>query len=95
MFRIERIKKHEGKVYYWELIDRLKPTQLGFFSAKLYVEANCVRFGYRYLNQTYYDGSMASGTISSSYNTPDKDWTYPAPNTPSEAVLNAVCNHTR
>ncbi|MDC0400395.1 hypothetical protein OAN59_11935 [Alphaproteobacteria bacterium] len=87
----ERIRKHDGKVYYWELIDLLKPHASGVISAKLYTEVECGRFGYRWLKFTLYKGPMASGKIYSSLNTPQKDWNYPPPNTGTEVVLEAVC----
>jgi hypothetical protein len=90
---LERIKKHSGKVYYWELGDYLKPTETGTMSNKAYVEAECGRFRYRFLSQTYYKGPMASGKINVSSNTPEKDWYYPPPNSSSEDILKAACNH--
>jgi hypothetical protein len=90
---LERIKKHSGKVYYWQLGDFLKPTETGVFSSKIYNEAECGRFRNRILNSTLYKGSMASGEVFHSNNTPEKNWTYPSPNSMNEATLKAVCNH--
>lgn len=89
----ERIKKRDGKVYYWELGNLLKPTKNGMKSGRIYVEAECGRFRYRWLNTMFYNGPMASGKISSSSNTPKKDWNYPPPNSSAEDKLKAVCNH--
>jgi len=89
----ERIKKHDGKVYFWELGDYLKPTKNGVISAKIYIEAECGRFRFRWLNQTYYKGPMASGTIIGSINIPQKDWNYPPPDSVAESKLKTVCNH--
>ena len=89
----ERIKKHDGKVYYWILNDYLKPTKYGAISSKIYTEAECGRFRVRLLNVTFYKGPLASGTINSSDNTPAKDWGYPKHDSSSEDILKAVCNH--
>ena len=89
----ERIKKHDGKTYFWQLSDLLKPVRNGSISGKSYVEAECGRFRYRWLNQTYYKGPMATGEVNSSYNLPDKNWNYPPPNSVAETKLKAVCNH--
>ena len=56
----ERIKKHDGKVYFWRLNDYLKPTKYGDISVKIYDEAECGRFRYRSLSATFYKGPMAS-----------------------------------
>lgn len=89
----ERIKKHDGKVYYWRLLDYLKPTIDGDISSKTYFEAECGRFRFRYLNATFYTGPMGEGTVSTSVNTPEKDWRYPSPNSVDESILKAVCNY--
>ena len=36
----DRIRKHEGYVYFWELIDYLKPTKFGDLSNKNYLGIN-------------------------------------------------------
>ena len=89
----ERIKKHDGKVYHWSLADLLKPSPAGIFSSKIYNEAECGRFRFRWLSQKYYKGPMGSGTIGSSINTPKKDWRYPPPDSVAESKLKTVCNH--
>ena len=90
---LERIKKHNGKVYFWELADYLKPDKHGVISAKTYVEAECGHFRFRWLNASFYKGPMGSLPLVLSNNTPEIDWKYPPPNTADEAVLKAVCNH--
>ena len=90
---LERIKKHSGRVYYWQLEDYLKPAKTGTMSNKIYFEAECGRFRHRYLNLAFYKGPMASGEVLHSSNIPDKEWTYPSPNSVDETVLKAVCNH--
>jgi hypothetical protein len=89
----ERIKKHDGKVYFWRLADYLKPTKTGSFSSKVYVEAECGRFRLRYLNATFYKGPKGEGTVSTSINIPEKDWHYPPPDSVAEALLKVACNH--
>jgi hypothetical protein len=89
----ERIKKHNGRVYYWYLHDRLKPTSEGTMSSKIYSEVECGRLRDRFLNQFYYNGPMASGEIIHSDSISEKDWDYPSPDSVSEFILKAVCNH--
>jgi len=90
---LDRIRKHDGKVYFWHLLDYSKPTKTGVLSSKVYLEAECGRFRFRILNDTYYNGPMASGTVNSSNYTPDENWIYPPPNSPFEDVLKTACNH--
>jgi hypothetical protein len=89
----ERIKKHSGKIYYWGLIDYLKPQTNGVMSARIYSEAECEPFRFRSLNNAFYRASMGLGTIAHINNTPNKDWIYSPPNSISETLLSAVCNH--
>jgi len=89
----ERIKTHSGKIYYWELVDSVKPTKTGVISHKSYHETECGRFRFRYLNFTNYKGPMGSGEVLYSDNTPEKDWRYPPPDSMFEGVLKAVCNY--
>ena len=86
----ERIRKHDGYVYYWYLTDYLKPTKDGVFSAKVYYQGDCKRFRYKYLSASIYKEPMAEG-IGDTGTTPD-EWKYPPPNSSVEAVLKSVCD---
>ena len=46
----ERIRKHGGYVYWWDLTDRLK-TKQGFLSGKVYSQGDCKLF--RYITLSY------------------------------------------
>ena len=91
--KFDSIRKKDGMVYYWFLTNFYKPQKTGFNSAQIYIEAECDRFRFRFLNWVTFKGPMASGKISSSRNSPDKDWRYPNPNSVYEFTLNVVCNH--
>ena len=41
---LERIRKHDGKVYFWELGDYSKPKDYGAHSYKVYNETECGRY---------------------------------------------------
>ena len=90
---LERIRKHDGKVYFWRLSNYSKPGYNGTMSSEIYIEAECGRFRLRWLNQTYYNGPMRSGKTLYSTNTPQKEWIYLPPNSAREDILKAVCNH--
>ena len=88
----ERVRKHKGLVYYWQLSDYLKPTQYGTFSAKSYREADCVRFRLKYLSFVHHKQPMGRDTGDS--NSPkDPEWVYPPPDSVMEITLKSVCNH--
>ena len=88
----ERIRKHDGYVYYWILFDYLKPTKNGTFSGKAYIEGDCKLFRTKWLNDQYYKGQMGKGDSNGGSNVPDKEWSYPHPNGVNEFVLKQVCS---
>ena len=86
----ERIRKVDGYVYIWELIDYLKPDKYGDLSVKLYIQGDCKLFRYKNLSFSYHKEPMGGGT--GDVNTQKQDWTYPPPNSVSETLLKSVCS---
>ena len=86
----ERIKKHDGYVYYWYLIDYLKPT-FGDLSAKTYNQGDCKTFRYKWLSMSFHREPMGGGTGKDEK--PDKEWRYPPPDTVIETILKSVCQY--
>ena len=89
----DRIRKHDGYVYYWGLSDYLKPTKYGHLSTKLYNQGDCKLFRVKALSDFSYTNSMGNGTPSASNNKEDIEWRYPSPNSALETILNSVCSH--
>ena len=87
----DRIRKHGGYVYFWELDDYLKPTDSGTLSGKIYKQGDCKLFRYKILSDSYYKEPMGGGTSHKSSNRPDKEWRYLPPNSSIEVVLKSVC----
>ena len=58
----ERIRKHDGYVYWWVLTDLLKPTKSGTFSYKAYSQGDCKLFRFKDLSFYFYKGPMGKGT---------------------------------
>ena len=81
----EKIKKNNGYVYWWQLIDK----EYGDPSIKLYIQADCKKFRVKVMSVYSYKGPMGQGGVSSS--NPPKNWAYPRPNTPGENSLEDVC----
>jgi len=90
---LDSIRKYDGRVHYWSLRNFHKPQKTGFTSAQIYIEAECGRFRFRFLNVVTFEGPFASGKVLLANDIPDKNWTYPNPNSSDESMLKAVCNH--
>ena len=86
----ERIRKHGGYVYYWMLSDYLKPDETEILSGKVYHQGDCELFRFKGLSWSFHKEPMGGGTGEID-NEPDKDWTYPPPDSVIETVLKAVC----
>ena len=90
----DRIRKHDGYVYFWDLTDYLKPTKYGDLSGKTYNQGDCKLFQYKVLSFSFHKERMGLGTGERSKPTSKfKDWRYPAPNSVDEKILEKVCNH--
>ena len=89
----DRIRKHDGYVYFWELGDYLKPTKYGDLSAKIYSQVDCKAFRYSELSGAFYTNPMGNGTPSKSGSSQGTEWDYPPPNSVKEEILNLVCSH--
>ena len=92
----ESIKKRGGYVYYWVLVDLLKPTEYGILSGKGYVQGDCKKFRYKWLSGTFHKGPMGGGTGEVS-EPPErhKGWKYPPPDSVIEEILKSVCQYAR
>jgi hypothetical protein len=87
----ERIRKHDGYVYWWELLDYLKPTSTGRLSGKTYNQGDCKLFRLKILSYSFHNEPMGGGTGDTG-NVPDEGWDYPSPDSSVEEVLQSVCN---
>ena len=86
----ERIRKHGGYVYWWDLLDRLKPTETGVLSSKVYNQGDCKVFRFKNLSYSFHKEPMGGGTgdVQEPVN---KSWKYPSPNSAMEFALKKVC----
>ena len=57
----ERIRKHDGFVYYWVLKDYFKPNRYGHLSAKMYTQGDCKSFRYKFLGVSLHIEQMGGG----------------------------------
>ena len=88
----ERIRKHGGYVYYWNLSDYLKPLELGYLSTKTYNQGDCKLFRFKVLSFSFHNEPMGGGSPSETVDKPDKNWRHPSPNSSHEGVLKRVCS---
>ena len=88
----ERIRKHNGYVYYWELSDYPKPNKYGDLSYKSYNQGDCELFRYKVLRDSSHTKPMGQGNTSYYSDKPDENWRYPAPQSSNEYILKQVCS---
>jgi hypothetical protein len=90
----DRIRKHGGYVYWWDLTDHLKPTDYGDLSGKIYKQGDCKLFRFKALSFSHHNQPMGQGTGDS--NSPkNPEWIYPPPNSTFEVVLKSVCAYAK
>ena len=87
----ERIRKHDGYVYWWELQDYLTPTVDGDMSAASYKQGDCESFKYKALSYLFYKLPMGK-EHGDSVNPKVQDWKYPPPTSTAEIILKLVCS---
>ena len=83
----ERIQKHDGFVYYWELVDLLKPFN-GVLSYKIYHQGDCKLLRHKILSFSYHKEPMGGGTGKTS-NVKTPEWESDPIN---EVLLKQVCS---
>ena len=89
----DRIRKHGGYVYWWDLIDYLKPNEYGTLSSKNYRQGDCKLFRFKGLSSSFHNEPMGEGTAPPF--TPPEKWYYPSPNSSIEEILKIVCAYAK
>jgi hypothetical protein len=89
----ERIRKHDGYVYYWFLADYLRPTEQGHLSGSGYNQGDCEIFRVKILSYIFHNQPMGRdvGETSSPEN---PEWIYARPGSTNESILQTVCGFT-
>ena len=86
----ERIRSHDGYIYYWILIDLFAPNE-ETLSMKSYKQGDCKLFRFKYLSISTFKEPMGNGT-SKTVTINDNHWQDPPPDTTWEDALNRVCS---
>ena len=91
---IEKIQENDNFIYFWQLIDYLKPDEYGDLSARIFIEANCKNFSFRWLYLAYHKEAMGAdqARVVQASKVVSK-WQSPYSETTSKAVLEYVCNY--
>ena len=89
----DSIEKKGKYTFYFELHDFGKKDEYGDMSAVNYKQVDCLKLGYKYLEDTYYSGPMASGNINAFYDEPDEEWTWFPKGTYGYEILKRVCSY--
>ncbi len=88
----ERIRKHDGFVYWWTLGD-FPRVMNGGLSAKLYNQGDCKLFRFKNLSTTYHAQSMGRGTGEViKPKGENANWKNPSPNSVGETILKLLCS---
>jgi hypothetical protein len=91
----ERIREHEGYVYFWTLIDLSTRMEQGVTSLIAYWQGDCKLFRLKDLSETWYNGRMGRGDTITTLTKENKPWAYPPPKSVNEIILTNVCRFTR
>ena len=91
---INSIKERDGYVYWWEMVDYLKPRESGYMSDKSYGYVNCSSMGYEYLQLTFYKHSMGSGE-SRTITPTSSGWHYAPSDSVGGKMLDFVCKYLK
>ena len=86
----DRIRKSGKYIYFWMLIDYIKPSKFGDLSGVSYTELDCSIFRFKRLKLQFYNESMGEGKMTTD-EIPDKEWWYPKPDSYNEYMFNKIC----
>ena len=89
----ERIRKHGGYVYYWDLLDYVTPTETGRLSSSSYNQGDCEIFRIRTLSHISHNQPMGRD-VGETYTPKNPEWVYPRRGSVDEGILQRVCRFT-
>ena len=84
------IKKHQGYVYFWELIDNYSTNKYKLSSSIAYHKVDCNLYRSKILKESFYTGRMGRGKLIGETNK-EKEWDYPQPDTIHYGTLEKIC----
>jgi len=87
----DSIRKHNGFVYWWDMGNRLEPSDTGTFSIEYYAKGDCGMFRQKTLSYIFYKQPMGKGENSSLND--EQPWDYPSPGSIGQIILDYVCDY--
>ena len=89
---MENLNESNGYIYFWQLINYYEQDEYGDMSAKIYVQAECNVFKFKWLKVSYHKMLMGKDYVKP--DNPSKlvsGWQFPSIGSTSYAVLDHVC----
>ena len=88
---LSSIKRVGNNVFFFRLMDYIKPNEQGDLSSKIYFEVNCLDLSFRYIKDFYYKQPMGNGE----YTIYDKigEWENNTKGSIGEGVRKFACNY--
>ena len=87
----DRIRKANGNIYYWQLVNRFEPSSNGARSYLVHVKVDCELLRTMTLSFAWYRMQDNIGDAAGRQ-APEPEWKYAAPYTNAETNSLAVCN---
>ena len=87
---LETLRKIDGYVYYWNLVDFDMPDEFGNMSAVTYAQGDCGITRAKILTAVSYKKPMGE-EADDTYTEPNPEWEYMTPYTVGEFLLNTSC----
>jgi hypothetical protein len=86
----DKIRTQNGFVYFWTLLDLLKPDPDGDLSYKNYKQGDCKLFRFKSLSFSFHKEPMGDGAGETG-SPENPEWNYPSPNSGDKMTLKLVC----
>ena len=85
----ERMREHNGFVYFWMLVDYPEPLSGRYLSSQVIHQGDCNLMRLKILSVSHHPGPMAEGvgTVSGQ----NFDWVYATPGSTNEEALKWAC----
>jgi hypothetical protein len=87
---INTIKENDGSIYWWFLVDNMKPHQQGYISFRGYQEVDCGRNRSKTLQYVFYKEPMGVSEIGRM--TPSDEWEYSTTDSMGYNMVRWVCS---
>ena len=91
----DRIRQHEGHVYFWTLVNYLEPGSDGDFSSTSYYKADCGKWAIVLLKLSTFKQHDGIGEIAFdlSFTKQMQTWIYPEKNTNTDSFTDLLLTH--